>query len=780
LHKARIYDDKGVDVTPKPLIPKLEQPLKKNQSDLSYDGSIGSNAPSTASFMQYRSMFSGSMTDTSVGSGLATNVNASMMTGSFMGSGMEGITAASVKPESPGIGDVATPEDEFLTYEDLEKNVDISLSETDTIWLLDIPSTWVAPDSDDTESIQKQNQQYQELCKNRPGNDRYSERGMQTINEAQKSKYIQTDEILKKTTEVYASDWERHDTFSIYEQQELTEREVATSHTASHLTSRVPTGSSAMQSRPPTSALTSAMASGMTSVTSGSTFNIASTSDVSMYSMDKMGLRGEEEEEEKLDPSKPNDHPILKLDSLKDNFRIMERGVTLNIYQSKQARYRNLPVLLDPDSDSVPVEQFTVSSPHLNKLWGFKCPLSQGRPVTCITWNPANKDIFAVGYGDFNLNEESSAGLICCWSLKNIEHPERIYYAQAGITSLSFSQQHPNHLAAGLYNGSVVLYNCRSTAHEPVMTSRDALFKHAGPVWQIQWTIKERSFGENQTEALVSIGVDGRVLQWTIRKGFESIQLMKLKRMIQTKPANDQKLSQSKSKMLQQQKKQSNKKSKQKKGETDSGNIDQQEGYISQHAPGLGFAFWESDTNIYLVCTEEGYIHKCSCSYNEQFLETYNGHTGPVYKVIWNPVNKDLFLSCSSDWSIRLWHQDKQAPLHIFQVTQQEISKSTTSRKRTGDKSSNDQGSQEAVWCINWCPYDPTMFGCVRGSRIEVWNMRANTLDPIIVYRPVTGYRQTYIQFSHNSDILLVGDCKGEVSVYIPKNLPPKPVHEVC
>ena len=29
----------------------------------------------------------------------------------------------------------------------------------------------------------------------------------------------------------------------------------------------------------------------------------------------------------------------------------------------------------------------------------------------------------------------------------------------------------------------------------------------------------------------------------------------------------------------------------------------------------------------YLVCTEEGYIHKCSCSYNEQVLETYTGHT---------------------------------------------------------------------------------------------------------------------------------------------------------
>lgn len=29
----------------------------------------------------------------------------------------------------------------------------------------------------------------------------------------------------------------------------------------------------------------------------------------------------------------------------------------------------------------------------------------------------------------------------------------------------------------------------------------------------------------------------------------------------------------------------------------------------------------------YLAGTEEGHIHKCSCSYNEQYLESYNGHT---------------------------------------------------------------------------------------------------------------------------------------------------------
>ncbi len=37
----------------------------------------------------------------------------------------------------------------------------------------------------------------------------------------------------------------------------------------------------------------------------------------------------------------------------------------------------------------------------------------------------------------------------------------------------------------------------------------------------------------------------------------------------------------------------------------------------------------------YFVGTEDGLLQKCSTSYNRQTLETYYGHTGPVYKVVY-------------------------------------------------------------------------------------------------------------------------------------------------
>lgn len=51
---------------------------------------------------------------------------------------------------------------------------------------------------------------------------------------------------------------------------------------------------------------------------------------------------------------------------------------------------------------------------------------------------------------------------------------------------------------------------------------RESHGKHVGPVWQIRWIEKERGSGEERTEVLISISTDGRVTQWSIRKGFES------------------------------------------------------------------------------------------------------------------------------------------------------------------------------------------------------------------------------------------------------------------
>lgn len=53
---------------------------------------------------------------------------------------------------------------EVLAEGDLEKVVDLLLCETETIWMLDLPTICVAADSEEAASIQESNQKYKEVC----------------------------------------------------------------------------------------------------------------------------------------------------------------------------------------------------------------------------------------------------------------------------------------------------------------------------------------------------------------------------------------------------------------------------------------------------------------------------------------------------------------------------------------------------------------------------------------------------------------------------------------
>ena len=86
----------------------------------------------------------------------------------------------------------------------------------------------------------------------------------------------------------------------------------------------------------------------------------------------------------------------------------------------------------------------------------------------------------------------------------------------------------PNLLAVGLYNGVTLIYNVARESSTVAIDSYDSPGKHGGPVWALEWVERERG-GDERGEVLISVSHDGRVVQWTMRKGFESLDLMKIK-----------------------------------------------------------------------------------------------------------------------------------------------------------------------------------------------------------------------------------------------------------
>ena len=144
----------------------------------------------------------------------------------------------------------------------------------------------------------------------------------------------------------------------------------------------------------------------------------------------------------------------------------------------------------------------------------------------------------------------------------------------------------------------------------------------------------------------------------------------------------------------------------------------------------------------YLVGTENGHIHKCSCSYNEQYLGTYFSHSGPVNRVKWSPFLTNVFLSCSSDWTVCLWSQDSEEPILRF------------------------QSGRDTVSDVAWSPHISTCFATVSSDgRLEIWDLQSSVLDPIINHN-VLDRKFTSVLFSSKSPTILTGDDNGSITVY--------------
>ncbi|XP_053446437.1 dynein axonemal intermediate chain 4 isoform X2 [Nycticebus coucang] len=707
---VQVFDNDGVDVTPRPLYhpDPLTGTTKLSKLLTSQEGSLGSE------FISSYSLYQNTLNPSVLGQFTRSVIGSSTISKSSV-STTESIAEVIEEPlykqeRLASFTDVrvmrVTPET-ILTKEDLEKDIEIMLTETETLRIFDLPTVMISIESEEAEKIVQRNKKYDTLCKNRAGNDLYVERMMQTFNGAPKHKDVQCDRVVMEDKGIMSTVWDLYDSYNALELLSSSTKQ------PSMETGRPGALPKDRDQRPPDSEASSLM-------------------DIENVILNKI-------------PEDEEDHSeaILKSDRFHQDLFFMERVLMENVFQQKLAAYRQLPILkerkpeesksfLESQEDEEEVEEDVKKEKeeelhreeptipaNLERLWSFSCDVTKGLNVSSLAWNKANPDLLAVGYGHFGFKEQKR-GLACCWSIKNPMWPERIYQSPFGVTALDFSIGAPNLLAVGYYNGTVAIYNVQSTVNIPVLDSSESPQKHLGPIWQLQWIEQDRgTTGEDKREILVSISADGRICKWVIRKGLDCHDLMRLKR---TTAGSNKKGAE-----------------KEKKGEV---------ALISRQAPGMCFAFHPKDTNIYLVGTEEGYIHKCSCSYNEQYLDTYRGHKGPVYKVTWNLFCPDVFLSCSADWGVLIWQQESTKPFLSFYPT------------------------THVIYDVAWSPKSSYIFAAANESRVEIWDLHISTLDPLIVKVANPGIKFTTILFAKQTDCLLVGDSDGQVAVYELRNMP--------
>uniref|UniRef100_A0A8D2NXV1 Dynein axonemal intermediate chain 1 n=1 Tax=Zosterops lateralis melanops TaxID=1220523 RepID=A0A8D2NXV1_ZOSLA len=369
--------------------------------------------------------------------------------------------------------------------------------------------------------------------------------------------------------------------------------------------------------------------------------------------------------------------------------KIAERMVNLNTFDDIAQDFK----YFEDASD-----EFRGQEGTLLPLWKFQYEKTKKLAVTAISWNPKYKDLFAVGYGSYDFMKQGY-GMLLLYTLKNPSFPEYSFTSESGVMCLDFHSDHPNLLAVGFYDGNVAIYNLKKASSQPSYKSSAKSGKHTEPVWQVKWQKDDMDNNSN----FFSVSSDGRIVSWTLVKN-------ELVHMDVIKLSAD--------------------------GTTMQGPEGLQ---LQTFGSGTSFDFHKKIDYLFLVGTEEGKIYKCSKNYSSQFLDVFEAHHMAVDSISWNPFHLKVFISCSSDWTVKIWDHTIKTPMFVY-----------------------DLGT--AVGDVAWSPYSSTVFAAVTiDGQAHVFDLNVNKLEPLCTQLVVTRKQNktTHIQFNPVYPIIIVGDEQG-------------------
>ncbi|XP_030586065.1 dynein, axonemal, intermediate chain 1, paralog 2 isoform X2 [Archocentrus centrarchus] len=384
--------------------------------------------------------------------------------------------------------------------------------------------------------------------------------------------------------------------------------------------------------------------------------------------------------------------------------KILERTISQNTFDDIAQDFK----YFEDASD-----EFREQEGTLLPLWTFWYDKAKRLSVTALCWNNTHQDLFAVGFGSYDFSKQG-CGMLVFYSLKNCTFPECIYPTSSGVMCLDIHVQHSHLVAVGFYDGCVAVYNLKEKGQEPVYKSTAKTGEHTDPVWQVRWQNDDMDNNHN----FYSVSSDSRVVSWTLVKNelvFTDIIRLTLNGAVSEGPEGAQPY-----------------------------NI----------ASGTCFDFHKQIDYLFLVGTEEGKIHKCSKTYSSQFLETYDAHSMAVDAVKWNQFHPKVFISCSSDWTVKIWNHTINTPVFIFDL-------------------------HAAVGSVSWSPYSSTVFAAVTtDGTVHIFDLNINKYEAIC-QQPVVAKNKTkltHIEFNPIYPVVIVGDDRGYVTSFkLSPNLRKKP-----
>ncbi|XP_071520306.1 uncharacterized protein [Panulirus ornatus] len=252
-------------------------------------------------------------------------------------------------------------------------------------------------------------------------------------------------------------------------------------------------------------------------------------------------------------------------------------------------------------------------------------------------------------------------------------------------------------VAAGWGDGTVVVYYVRSTGAQHMIHSTPVDGKHLLPVTRIRWIDTEAS----EDLSLYSVSLDGRVTYWRVTpSALLPSDVLDLNKNPQLAPDQCQ-----------------------------------------PHLQGIGtcLALKPDDRTQLLLGVDTGSVYQFSIACPSHSCTRYPAHTASVRDVAWNHYHNKVFISCSLDWTVKIWLQFSLSPLMTL-----------------------DLGG--AVAGVQWAPYSSSVFVAVTDEgRVQVYDLFFRKSYPLCSQR-LLHRRQVAVScvaLNPKHPVILVGGERG-------------------
>jgi dynein intermediate chain 1 len=356
----------------------------------------------------------------------------------------------------------------------------------------------------------------------------------------------------------------------------------------------------------------------------------------------------------------------------------------------------------------------------------------KNRSVTALCWNAGVEDLFAVGYGSYSfpkknevkerLDDEDRSddilenGYIFVYSIKNNYFPELQYKTDTSVLSLDFHPVKTSYLVAGMYDGTVSVFDIKQKIQTPIILCDIKLQRHMDPVWQVKWYRNS----EKDEYIFFSISSDGKINKWRF---WESKKAFEQEEIILVKYAESRELSI--------------------RANPDAANEPVDEAFIFGNAGGMCIDFnpHKDYEHYFIIGTEEGHIHICSVNHRGHIMNSYEGHSMAVYNLSWNPYHPKIFLSCSADWSIKVWHYKTVQAILVFDF-------------------------QCPIGSIAWSPWCSTIFSAVSVQGDILFYDLNRDRKSYIFKKDYQKIAINHIVFNKFEHVFLTGNEKGKVRLW--------------